>query len=73
MSLTNASDMLAASAIFGLGLAIARHIIDLPPRRHRRRESEGLGHGARFTVELPLGADAHNEPAGDCGQIVGAV
>lgn len=37
----------------GLGLAIAHHIVEL---HHGEiyAESEGLGHGARFTVTLPL-------------------
>ena len=37
----------------GLGLAIARHIVDL----HNGKviaESEGLGRGARFNVTLPI-------------------
>ena len=37
----------------GLGLAIARHIVDL----HRGdiiAESDGIGHGSRFTVTLPI-------------------
>jgi CheY-like chemotaxis protein len=37
----------------GLGLAIVRHVVEL----HRGRawgESEGIGHGATFHVELPL-------------------
>ena len=37
----------------GLGLAIARHIVDL----HNGEiiaDSEGLGRGARFTVTLPI-------------------
>jgi PAS domain S-box-containing protein len=56
----------------GLGLAIARHIIDL---HHGEilAESEGLGHGAKFTVELPIPKDAGTRTAGDRGQIVGAV
>ena len=37
----------------GLGLAIARHIIDLH-HGDIRAESEGLGKGARFTVTLPV-------------------
>jgi signal transduction histidine kinase len=37
----------------GLGLAIARHIIDLH-HGEIRAESEGLGKGARFTVTLPV-------------------
>ena len=37
----------------GLGLAIARHIVDLH-HGEIRAESEGRGKGARFTVRLPL-------------------
>jgi PAS domain S-box-containing protein len=37
----------------GLGLAIARHIIDLH-HGEIHAESEGLGKGARFTVTLPV-------------------
>jgi hypothetical protein len=37
----------------GLGLAIARHIVDLH-HGEISAESEGLGRGARFTVTLPL-------------------
>ena len=47
------ADGAANRAGLGLGLAIARHIIDL----HRGEiiaESEGLGKGATFTVTLPL-------------------
>lgn len=43
----------------GLGLAIARHIVEL---HHGQitAASEGLGHGASFTVTLPVrSADAH--------------
>ena len=36
----------------GLGLAIARHIVELH-HGDIYAESEGLGHGARFTVTLP--------------------
>jgi PAS domain S-box-containing protein len=39
----------------GLGLAIARHIIDLH-HGEITAESEGLGHGSRFTVTLPMSA-----------------
>jgi signal transduction histidine kinase len=43
----------------GLGLAIARHIIDLH-HGEITAESEGPGHGARFVMTLPLrSADAH--------------
>src|SRR5205823_338927 len=37
----------------GLGLAIARHIVDLH-HGDISAESEGIGKGARFTVTLPL-------------------
>jgi PAS domain S-box-containing protein len=37
----------------GLGLAIARHIVDLH-HGEITAESEGLGRGARFTVTLPI-------------------
>jgi PAS domain S-box-containing protein len=42
----------------GLGLAIARHIIDLH-QGEIHAESEGLGKGARFTVTLPVIDHAH--------------
>jgi PAS domain S-box-containing protein len=42
----------------GLGLAIARHIIDLH-NGEIHAESEGLGKGARFTVTLPVIEHAH--------------
>jgi PAS domain S-box-containing protein len=42
----------------GLGLAIARHIIDLH-NGDIRAESDGLGKGARFTVTLPVFEHAH--------------
>src|SRR5688500_9734045 len=41
----------------GLGLAIARHIVDL----HRGdivAESDGIGHGSKFTVTLPIAEQA---------------
>jgi PAS domain S-box-containing protein len=37
----------------GLGLAIVRHLVELHGGT-ARAESEGAGHGATFTVELPL-------------------
>jgi len=40
----------------GLGLAIARHIVDLH-HGEIHAESEGLGRGAKFTVILPLRKD----------------
>jgi signal transduction histidine kinase len=45
----------------GLGLAIARHIVDLH-HGEIQAESEGIGKGARFTVTLPLlHASAHEQ------------
>jgi signal transduction histidine kinase/ActR/RegA family two-component response regulator len=41
----------------GLGLAIVRHIVELHGGQVRA-ESEGLGHGARFTLTLPVRAVA---------------
>jgi two-component system, chemotaxis family, CheB/CheR fusion protein len=41
----------------GIGLALVRNIVDLHHGRVRG-ESEGLGGGSRFTVELPLAPDA---------------
>jgi PAS domain S-box-containing protein len=48
----------------GLGLAIARHIIDLH-HGEITAESEGIGKGSRFSVTLPLmgHADLSQEPA----------
>jgi PAS domain S-box-containing protein len=50
----------------GLGLAIARHIVDL---HHGEiiAESEGLGHGAKFIVELPLAAELADKSPGRRG------
>ena len=39
----------------GLGLAIVRHLAELHGG-HATAESDGLGKGATFTVELPLAA-----------------
>ncbi|MEA2166390.1 MAG: hypothetical protein QOK37_4517 [Thermoanaerobaculia bacterium] len=47
------ADASAKRSGLGLGLAIARHIIDLH-HGDIHAESEGLGKGARFTVTLPL-------------------
>lgn len=47
------ADASAKRSGLGLGLAIARHIIDLH-HGDIRAESEGLGKGARFIVTLPL-------------------
>jgi PAS domain S-box-containing protein len=47
------ADASAKRSGLGLGLAIARHIIDLH-HGDIRAESEGLGKGARFTVTLPI-------------------
>jgi len=46
----------------GLGLAIARHIVEL---HHGQitAASEGLGHGAAFTVTLPVRSDDHHDRA----------
>jgi PAS domain S-box-containing protein len=41
----------------GLGLAIARHIVDLHGGE-MRAQSDGLGQGARFTVEIPFRVEA---------------
>jgi signal transduction histidine kinase len=37
----------------GLGLAIVRHLVELHGG-HVRAESDGVGRGARFVVELPV-------------------
>jgi signal transduction histidine kinase len=47
------ADSSAKRSGLGLGLAIARHIIDLH-NGDITAESEGLGKGATFTVSLPL-------------------
>jgi len=47
------ADASAKRSGLGLGLAIARHIIDLH-HGDIRAESEGLGKGARFTITLPV-------------------
>ena len=47
------ADNSAKRAGLGLGLAIARHIIDLH-QGHITAESEGLGKGARFTISIPV-------------------
>jgi len=46
----------------GLGLAIARHIVEL---HHGQitAASEGLGHGAAFTVTLPVRSEDHHDRA----------
>jgi signal transduction histidine kinase/CheY-like chemotaxis protein len=46
----------------GLGLAIVRHLVALHGGV-ARAESEGPGHGATFTVELPLAGPAEREAA----------
>jgi signal transduction histidine kinase/CheY-like chemotaxis protein len=46
----------------GLGLAIVRTLVQLHGGRVRA-ESEGLGHGARFIVRLPVDTEAAGEPA----------
>lgn len=63
------ADESAKRSGLGLGLAIARHIIDLH-HGDIRAESDGLGKGARFTVTLPVIEHAHLV-AGQ-GQIVSA-
>jgi PAS domain S-box-containing protein len=52
------ADATANRAGLGLGLAIARHIIDLH-EGEITASSEGLGKGATFTVIIPLMADEH--------------
>ncbi|HEX2060690.1 MAG TPA: HAMP domain-containing sensor histidine kinase, partial [Thermoanaerobaculia bacterium] len=44
----------------GLGLAIARHIVELH-HGEITAASDGLGKGARFTVTLPVHAQKHDE------------
>jgi signal transduction histidine kinase/CheY-like chemotaxis protein len=45
----------------GLGLAVSRHLVELHGGSISAK-SEGLGHGSRFTVELPL-AQERRDPA----------
>jgi signal transduction histidine kinase len=45
----------------GLGLAIARHIVDLH-HGEIRADSAGKGRGARFTVTLPVMKDSNASP-----------
>jgi CheY-like chemotaxis protein len=45
----------------GLGLSIVRHIAEMHGGRVRA-DSPGVGLGATFTVELPLGVDVATEP-----------
>ncbi|HYU27240.1 MAG TPA: ATP-binding protein [Thermoanaerobaculia bacterium] len=52
----------------GLGLAIARHIVDLH-HGEITAESEGLGKGARFTVTLPLLHASTREPRVEAGSV----
>jgi len=52
----------------GLGLAIARHIVDLH-HGEITAESEGLGKGARFTVTLPLLHASTREPRVEAGSM----
>src|SRR5437764_6676666 len=58
------ADASAKRSALGLGLAIARHIIDLH-HGDIRAESEGLGKGARFTVTLPIIENAEVMTSGD--------
>jgi signal transduction histidine kinase/ActR/RegA family two-component response regulator len=48
----------------GLGLAIARHILDLHGGTVTAK-SDGRGHGATFTLTLPTLSDARTPPAAD--------
>jgi PAS domain S-box-containing protein len=52
----------------GLGLAIARHIVELHDGEITA-ESEGLGKGARFTVTLPLLHASANEERVEAGSL----
>ncbi|WP_170162282.1 PAS domain S-box protein [Caldimonas tepidiphila] len=50
----------------GIGLSLAKRLVEM----HQGDvgvESAGLGHGATFTVRLPLATDAETEPAGPGG------
>ena len=47
----------------GLGLALVRHYVEMHGGRVWA-ESDGIGKGATFTVELPLTASARDTPAG---------
>jgi len=58
------ADASAKRSGLGLGLAIARHIIDLH-HGDIRAESEGLGKGARFTVTLPVIEQSEIMSSGD--------
>jgi PAS domain S-box-containing protein len=65
------ADATANRSGLGLGLAIARHIIDLH-NGDINAESEGLGKGATFTVTLPLipvrsQVEEHNAPMASHG------
>jgi signal transduction histidine kinase len=52
----------------GLGLAIARHIVELH-HGEITAESEGIGKGARFTVTLPLLHASANEERVEAGSL----
>lgn len=57
-----ASTTRATNAGLGIGLALARHLVDLHGGTIEA-ESEGQGMGSRFTLRVPLGASEVDEPA----------
>jgi len=56
----------------GIGLALVRAIVELHGGRVRA-ESEGIGHGSRFTIDLPLLAEAERRQAPTVADAGGAL
>jgi PAS domain S-box-containing protein len=65
------ADASAKRSGLGLGLAIARHIIDLH-HGDIHAESDGLGKGARFTVTLPVVEQAEVIAGPERGNVINA-